>query len=87
LQRNFQKDSREELVVLADILPEEHKTTVKEISSTTMRFRATRSEKLALLIGDKQTCCPKWRESWRIHRPRDVGSALVGNEEDSKLNF
>jgi hypothetical protein len=35
---------KKELVVLADILPEGHKTTIKEISRT-MRFRTTPSKK------------------------------------------
>ena len=78
---------------MADILPEEYKTTVKEISRT-MRFRATSSEKRLCsfetnkpVVGSGENLQEPSVDG-QIHRPRDecnVGLAL--SNEGSELNF
>jgi hypothetical protein len=63
---------------LADILPEERKTTGKEISRM-MRFRATSSEKRLCSLETNKPVVGSGENlqelslDGKIHRPRDVG--------------
>ena len=77
---------------MADILPEEHKTTVKEISKT-MRFRSTPSEKRLCSLETNKPVVGSGENlqepsDGQIHRPRDESNVeLALSNEGSELNF
>ena len=84
---------KKELTVLADILPDEHKTTIKDISRA-MRFRTTPSEKRLCSLETNKPVVGSGENlqepslDGKSHQPRDesnVGLAL--SNEGSELNF
>jgi hypothetical protein len=84
---------KKELTVLADILPDEHKTTIKDISRA-MRFRTTPSEKRLYSLETNKPVVGSVENiqepslALQSHQPRDesnVGMAL--SNEGSELNF
>ena len=92
-RKKFSKRFKKELTVLADILPDEHKTTIKDISKT-MRFRTTPSEKRLCSLETNKPVVGSGENlqepslDGQTHQPRDesnVGLAL--SNEGSELNF
>ena len=92
-RKKFSKRFKKELTVLADIIPDEHKTTIKDISKT-MRFRTTPSEKRLCSLETNKPVVGSGENlqepslDGQTHQPRDesnVGLAL--SNEGSELNF
>ena len=78
---------------MAHILPEEHKTTVKEISKT-MRFRSTPSEKRLCSLETNKPVVGSGENlqepslDGQTHRPRDESNVEVAlSNEGFELNF
>jgi hypothetical protein len=77
---------KKELTVLADILPDEHKTTIKDISRA-MRFRTTPSEKRLNSLETNKPVVGSVENiqepslALQSHQPRDESN------EGSELNF
>lgn len=84
---------KKELTVLADILPDEHKTTIKDISRA-MRFRTTPSEKRLYSLETNKPVVGSGENlqepslDGQIHRPRDESNIeLALSNEGFELKF